>query len=116
MAEAGGAKTEKLGYLGLGMMGFPMTRRLLNAGYDVTVWNRSAGKAPALVEAGAKLAGSSREVAVTADIIFMCLTDAAAVDDVVFGRDGLATVSGSGKLVVDFSSILSPFKSSVPFE
>src|SRR5216684_1092607 len=47
--------TEKLGYLGLGMMGFPMTQRLVAAGHDVTVWNWSSGKAAALVEAGAKL-------------------------------------------------------------
>ncbi|THD63232.1 MAG: NAD(P)-dependent oxidoreductase [Bradyrhizobium sp.] len=108
MAGAGGADrtgAEKLGYLGLGMMGFPMTRRLINAGYDVTVWNRSAGNAIALVEAGAKLAAQPREVAAAADIIFMCLTDAAAVEEVAFGPDGLATAAGQGKLVVDFSSI-----------
>jgi len=108
MAGAGGAdgaRAEKLGYLGLGMMGFPMTRRLVNAGYDVTVWNRSSGKAAALIEAGAKLAPQPGDVAATANIIFMCLTDAAAVEEVVFGSDGLATVAGSGKLVVDFSSI-----------
>jgi 3-hydroxyisobutyrate dehydrogenase len=102
---AEGRNAEKLGYLGLGMMGFPMTRRLVNAGYDVTVWNRSPGKAAALVEGGAKLATYPREVAAAASIIFMCLTDAAAVDEVVFGPDGLATASGQGKLVVDFSSI-----------
>jgi 3-hydroxyisobutyrate dehydrogenase len=108
MAMAGGAEQEKavkLGYLGLGMMGFPMTRRLLNAGYDVTVWNRSSGKAAALVETGARLASSPREIAATASIIFMCVTDASAVEEVVFGPDGLATVDGAGKLVVDFSSI-----------
>jgi 3-hydroxyisobutyrate dehydrogenase len=108
MAGVGGAdggRTEKLGYLGLGMMGFPMTRRLLNAGHDVTVWNRSAGKAAALIEAGAKPASRPRDVADAASIIFMCLTDAAAVEEVVFAADGLATASGHGKLVVDFSSI-----------
>jgi 3-hydroxyisobutyrate dehydrogenase len=105
MAGTGGAKAEKLGYLGVGMMGFPMTRRLINAGYDVTVWNRSAGKAAALIEAGAKPAALPRDVAATAGIIFMCLTDADAVEKVVFGPDGLAAVTGSGKLVVDFSSI-----------
>jgi 3-hydroxyisobutyrate dehydrogenase len=108
MAGIGGAdadKTEKLGYLGLGMMGFPMTRRLLNAGYEVTVWNRSPGKAAALVEAGAKRASRPRDVAAIADIIFMCLTDAAAAEEVVFGNDGLAAAPGSGKLIVDFSSI-----------
>ena len=102
---ADGEQAEKLGYLGLGMMGFSMTRRLLNAGYDVAVWNRSRGKAAALVEAGAKLAAHPRDVAATASIIFMCLTDAAAVEEVVFGSDGVATASGQGKLVVDFSSI-----------
>jgi len=108
MAIANGAdrqQAEKLGYLGLGMMGFPMTRRLVSAGYDVTVWNRSSGKAAALVEAGARLAPQPRDVAATASILFMCLTDAAAVEEVVFGPNGLGTVTGSGKLVVDFSSI-----------
>jgi 3-hydroxyisobutyrate dehydrogenase len=103
--EADGRQTERLGYLGLGMMGFPMTRRLLNAGYEVAVWNRSAGKAAALVEAGAKPAANPREMATTATIIFMCVTDAAAVEKVVFGPDGLAATPGDGKLVVDFSSI-----------
>ena len=100
-----GQNAEKLGYLGLGMMGFPMARRLLNAGHDVTVWNRSSGKAAALAEAAAKPASSPREVAAAASLVFMCLTDAAAVEAVVFGPDGLAMADGAGKLVVDFSSI-----------
>ncbi len=100
-----GEQAEKLGYLGLGMMGFPMSRRLVNAGYEVAVWNRSAGKAKALIEAGATVAANPREVATSASIIFMCVTDAAAVEDVVFGPDGFASVPGEGKLVVDFSSI-----------
>src|SRR3984893_220973 len=100
-----GQGAEKLGYLGLGMMGFPMARRLVNAGYDLAVWNRSAGKAAALVEAGAKLKAHPGEVAATASILFMCVTDAAAVEEVVFGGNGLEAVNGAGKLVVDFSSI-----------
>jgi len=98
-------QAEKVGYLGLGMMGVPMSRRLLNAGLKVAVWNRSAGKAAALIDAGAKPAAQPRDVAEFASIIFMCVTDAAAVEDVVFGPDGLASVPGAGKLVVDFSSI-----------
>jgi 3-hydroxyisobutyrate dehydrogenase len=105
MTGAGAGAAEKLGYLGLGMMGFPMTRRLVNAAHDVTIWNRSPAKAAALVEAGAKLAGRPSDVADAASIIFMCLTDATAVEEVVFGPNGLATAAGSGKLVVDFSSI-----------
>src|SRR5260370_2499379 len=105
VGAAGGQTAEKLGYLGLGMMGFPMTRRWVTDAYDVTVWNRSPGKAAALVEAGANGAAHPRDVAAAASIIFMCLTDAAAAEEVVFGPDGLATTAGSGKLVVDFSSI-----------
>jgi 3-hydroxyisobutyrate dehydrogenase len=105
MTGAGAGTAEKLGYLGLGMMGFPMTRRLVNAAHDVTIWNRTPAKAAALVEAGAKLAGRPSDVADAASIIFMCLTDAGAVEEVVFGPNGLATTAGSGKLVVDFSSI-----------
>jgi 3-hydroxyisobutyrate dehydrogenase len=108
MAAVGGVdekKAEKLGYLGLGMMGFPMTRRLISAGFGVTVWNRSADKAVSLIEAGARLASFPRDVADATSIIFLCLTDAAAVEEVVFGPDGLATAAGTGKLVVDFSSI-----------
>src|ERR1700738_4997400 len=100
-----GQGAEKLGYLGLGMMGFPMAQRLINAGYDLAVWNRSAGKAAALVEAGAKLKAHPGEVAATASILFMCVTDAAAVEEGVFGGTGLEAVNGAGKLVVDFSSI-----------
>jgi 3-hydroxyisobutyrate dehydrogenase len=102
---ADGRQSEKLGYLGLGMMGLPMSRRLLNAGHEVAIWNRSAEKAKALIEIGAKPAANPRDVAASSSIIFMCLTDATAVEDVVFGTDGLASVPGAGKLVVDFSSI-----------
>ena len=105
MTGADGQQAETLGYLGLGLMGLPMSLRLLNAGHDVSVWNRSAGKTAALVEAGARPAGSPREVANTASIIFMCVTNAHAVEDVVFGHEGLAAAPGEGKLVVDFSSI-----------
>src|SRR5260370_13704498 len=106
MAEVRAAEVrnaEKLGYLGLGMMGFPMARRLLNAGHDVTVWNRSSSKTAALIEAGAKAAAHPRDVAATARIIFMCLPDAAAVEEVVFGPNRLSAAGGPGKLGVDFS-------------
>ncbi|WP_186293984.1 NAD(P)-dependent oxidoreductase [Bradyrhizobium guangdongense] len=108
MAESAGAHpqpAEKLGYLGLGLMGAPMSRRLLRAGHDVTVWNRSGGKTAALVEAGAKGATTPRDVVARATIIFMCVTDAAAVEEVVFGANGFTAEPGTGKIVVDFSSI-----------
>ncbi|MGE5156965.1 MAG: NAD(P)-dependent oxidoreductase [Gemmatimonas sp.] len=100
-----GKHAEKLGYLGLGLMGTPMARRLLAAGYEVAVWNRSPAKAAPLVEAGAKPARHPHDLAATAGIIFICVTDAAAVEELVFGANGLAEAAGRGKLVVDFSSI-----------
>ena len=96
---------ERLGYLGLGLMGTPMSRRLLKAGYQVSVWNRSEGKIAPLVEAGAKRAATPGDVMANSDIVFMCVTDAVAVEEVIFGSDGLAAAPGAGKLVVDFSSI-----------
>jgi 3-hydroxyisobutyrate dehydrogenase-like beta-hydroxyacid dehydrogenase len=105
MAAARAETAEKLGYAGLGMMGSPMARRLLDAGHDVTIWNRSPEKATGLVEAGGKLVSHPSDVADAASIIFMCVTDASAVEAVVFGRDGMAKAKGAGKLVVDFSSI-----------
>ena len=108
MADASKANpqgVERLGYLGLGLMGTPMTRRLLKAGYQVTVWNRSEGKVAPLVEAGAKRAVTPGDVLAGSDIVFMCVTDARAVEEVIFGAEGISTNSGAGKLVVDFSSI-----------
>src|SRR5258708_32297853 len=99
MAGVGGAdgqQAEKLGYLGLGMMGFPMTQRLLNAGYDITVWNRSSGKAAALVEAGAEAGPHPPEVGGTAHILFICPTQAAALEDRGFGRRRRASGARAG--------------------
>lgn len=94
-----------LGFIGLGLMGMPMTRRLLAAGRRVTVWNRSAAKSDLAVAAGAVAAAGPAAVAAAAEIVFLNLTDTAAVEAVVFGPGGLAEAEGRGKLVVDFSSI-----------
>ena len=95
----------RLGYIGMGLMGAPMTRRLLDAGYEVAVWNRSAQKTKPLVAKGAVAARSPRDVAEQADIVMMCLTAAPAVREVVFGNGGLAEAGGAGKRLVDFSSM-----------
>jgi 3-hydroxyisobutyrate dehydrogenase len=95
----------KLGFIGLGLMGLPMALRLREAGYALCVWNRSAAKAETARRAGASIAASPAEVARSAEIVFLCLTDSAAVEQVVFGSDGLAAAPGDGRIVVDFSSI-----------
>jgi 3-hydroxyisobutyrate dehydrogenase len=95
----------RLGFIGLGLMGLPMALRLREAGYLLSVWNRSAAKTEAVLRAGASVAASPAEVARSAEIVFLCLTDSAAVEQVVFGSDGLASTDGGGRIVVDFSSI-----------
>ncbi|WP_313651370.1 NAD(P)-binding domain-containing protein, partial [Pseudomonas soli] len=74
-----------LGFAGIGLMGLPMCRRLLAAGYPLTVWNRSPDKCAELVAAGAQLAGSPAELCQAADMVLLCLADTAVVREVVFG-------------------------------
>jgi 3-hydroxyisobutyrate dehydrogenase len=95
----------RLGFIGLGLMGKPMTLRLLAAGYAVSVWNRSREKLAPLLEKGARAVDSPAAVARAADIVLMCVTDQHAAESVLFGPDGIAAGGAPGKLVVDFSSI-----------
>ena len=94
----------RLGYLGTGLMGGPMVLNLLKAGYEVTVWNRTASKCDAAVAAGARRATSPAELARHSDVVMACLTNASAVEAVLFGPDGVAEVKGPA-LFVDFSSM-----------
>lgn len=92
----------RIGFAGLGLMGAPMAARLRAAGWPLTVWNRTAAKAAPLVDAGAEQADTPRALADRCDAVFLCLMDAASVEQVVFGPDGIA--GGSAKIVVDFST------------
>jgi len=95
----------KLGYIGIGLMGKPMVLRLLAAGHEVTVWNRSRDKLGPVLEKGAKAAGSAAEAASAADIVMMCVTDQRAAEEVLFGSGGISKAEVKNKLLVDFSSI-----------
>ena len=95
----------KLGFLGTGLMGSPMTIRLLDAGYNIYIWNRTAEKIITLLENGATAADSPAAVAIESEFVFMCLTDANAVEQVVFGDKGVVKTGSEKKLLVDFSSI-----------
>lgn len=93
-----------LGYVGLGLMGLPMTMNLLKAGHTVHVWNRSVAKVQPALAQGAIACSTPQEVADKADIVLMCLFDTQAVEEVVFGRAGIA--SGKRfKTLVDHASI-----------
>jgi 3-hydroxyisobutyrate dehydrogenase len=95
----------KLGFVGIGLMGRPMTLRLLAAGHEVTVWNRSRDKLAPVVERGARAVESPAEVARAAEIVMMCVTDQRAAEAVLFGPAGVAEGAHAGLLIVDFSSI-----------
>jgi 3-hydroxyisobutyrate dehydrogenase len=95
----------KLGFIGIGLMGKPMTLRLLAAGHEVSVWNRSSDKLKEVVEKGARPAESPAAVARAADIVMMCVTDQHAAQQVLFSKDGIIEGAKNGALVVDFSSI-----------
>ncbi|MFP6559150.1 NAD(P)-dependent oxidoreductase [Paraburkholderia sp. B3] len=102
---------QELGFCGPGLMGAPMIRHLLRAGHAVRVWNRTPAKAEALAADGARVAATPREMAQVADVVLLCVADAAAVESVVFGPGGLlderAGPAGRPRVrrIVDHSSI-----------
>lgn len=98
---------KKIAFLGTGLMGAPMARRLARAGYPLTVWNRDPIKAKVLASDGARVAGSPAEAVAGADIVFTMLTDRNSVGEVLFGS-GCAQAMRRGAVVVDTSSIAPP--------
>jgi 3-hydroxyisobutyrate dehydrogenase len=95
----------ELAFVGMGLMGLPMAKRLLAAGHRVAVWNRTAARCAPAVEAGATLAGSAAEAARGTTVVFMCLTDTKAVEATVFGPEGIAEGIARDAVLVDFSSM-----------
>ena len=91
----------RIAFLGLGIMGLPMAKNLASAGHDVTAWNRTPGK----TVAGARLAASPLEAATGADVVWICVSDTAAVEQVLFGENGAERALKSGMVVVDSSTI-----------
>jgi len=96
---------ESVGFIGIGLMGKPMTIQLLAAGYKVRVWNRSHEKLKPVVAAGATAAESIEDLVQNSDVILLSLSDTLAVENVVFGEGGIATVGKPGQLIIDLSSI-----------
>lgn len=94
----------KIGFCGLGRLGTAMVLRLLKAGHEVRVWNRTVAKSAPVIAEGAKLAASPAALADASELVLLCLFDAIAVEAVVFGPEGIAT-SLHPRWVVDHSSI-----------
>ena len=95
----------KIGFIGLGIMGKPMARNLLKAGFPLVVHNRSRAKVDELIKEGAAGAGSPREVASNADVVITMLPNSPDVESVAVGPDGIKDGSKRGQLFIDMSTI-----------
>ena len=95
----------KVGFIGLGVMGSQMVNRLLSKGYTVTGYNRTRSKAQWLIGNGMQWADSPRAVAAASDYTFAMVTNAAAINAVTEGPDGLLAGLGPGKIFLDMSTV-----------
>lgn len=96
---------ERIGFVGLGTMGAAMAANVRRAGFEVTAWNRTPGRATALLDLGATEADTPAAVARASDIVVVCVSDTPDVEAVLFGQDGVADGLASGGLVIDCSTI-----------
>lgn len=96
---------KRIGFIGLGIMGRPMSQNLLKAGFPLTVYNRSRGPADALAAAGARVAASPGEVAGESDVVITMVTDTPDVEQVILGRGGVIEAARKGLVVIDMSTI-----------
>lgn len=91
--------------LGLGLMGGPMGHNLLKKGFPLTVWNRTPSRADGLVAAGAKRAATPREAAASAEVVITIVSDPPAVENVLWGADGVLAGLRPGSVLVDSSTV-----------
>ena len=96
---------QSIGFIGLGIMGQPMALNLVKAGHKVSVFNRTRSKAEPLEKAGATVAASPAAAARAADLVMMIVSDTAADEEVVAGKNGILETLRSGAIVVDSSTI-----------
>lgn len=95
----------KIGWIGLGNMGIPMSRNLLKAGHEVILWNRTKSKADTLLKEGAKWADTPRELAKQADCVFTMIADGPTLHAVIYGDDGVLAGLKKGCVVTDMSTV-----------
>lgn len=97
--------TEHVGFIGLGIMGRGMVRNLMQAGFPVRVWNRTAARMDELVLEGALAGESPADVAAQSDIVITCVSDTPDVEAVLLGENGVIAGARRGTLVIDMSTI-----------
>lgn len=97
--------TTRLGFIGLGALGSVIAHRLMDAGHPITVWGRRPEILATWQAAGATVASSPAELAQNCALVFLCVTDTAAVEEVVFGENGIARHAQPGGILIDHSTI-----------
>lgn len=95
----------RIGFLGLGEMGTPMASRLIRAGHDVTVWNRTPARTTALAQRGAAVAPTPAAAGAGRDFVMTMLATPDALEQVLFGNDGLAYALSPGQILIDMSTV-----------
>jgi 3-hydroxyisobutyrate dehydrogenase len=98
-------KSTKIGWIGLGKMGVPMTQSLIKAGLPVTVYNRNKEKEHALKEGGASIAATPADLIQQSDMVFIMVTDDKAISDIFKGENGLLSISTGGKIIINMSTV-----------
>jgi 3-hydroxyisobutyrate dehydrogenase len=97
--------SEKIGFIGLGIMGQGMVKNLMEAGFEVNIWNRTPARMDAFCEAGARCRTSPADVAAHSDIIITCVSNTADVEEVILRENGVIYGANEGDLVIDMSTI-----------
>ena len=95
-----------ISYLGLGTMGSGMASNLLKAGYELTVWNRSAAKCEPFARIGARIADTPGNAVCDAELVMYSLSNDQAVEEVVFGTKGILSGINAGQIAMDMSTVL----------
>ena len=96
--------TQKIGWIGMGRMGYPMAERLLKAGYDVSIWNRTRSKAEPLAAKGGKIVDKLSDLA-GVDVLFSNVSTGKDLEEVYFGKDGVGKNGKFPGVAVDCSTI-----------
>ena len=99
------ADKQKIGWIGLGKMGIPMSGNLIKAGYPVAVYNRTKGKTKELADQGAQVADSPKALAADADVLISMISDDPALEAVSIGPDGAFAAAKSGAIYIDMSTV-----------
>ena len=97
--------SERIGFVGLGIMGRGMVRNLLKNGFSVRVWNRTASRSEEMAKEGALIGSSPADVAAHSDVIITCVSDTPDVQAVILGENGILHGAAAGSLVIDMSTI-----------